>query len=258
MRIKRNKKLKNTAKIFNLLGALLLVVGFMYGGVKTPAQAEAPDKVTICHAAGQEGTLQYVTLTIPYVAAFGPAGHFNEDGTTRAGHENDSMGPCQEDTATPTATNTPVDTATPTATNTPVDTATPTATNTPEETITPTATGTLEETLTPTATGTLEDTATPTATNTPEETITPTATATPKASGTPQETTVPEDMNEDEDPTTVATLSIPEVSAANVLIPVTGADLTGNKSVNTGRTIKNLGFTLLGVGMVLYGVSKKR
>ena len=52
------------------------------------------DKVTLCHAAGRAGTTQFVTLTISYNAAFGQAGHFNEDGTPRAGHKDDYLGPC--------------------------------------------------------------------------------------------------------------------------------------------------------------------
>jgi uncharacterized repeat protein (TIGR01451 family) len=52
------------------------------------------DKVTLCHAAGRDGTTQFVTLTISYNAAFGQAGHFYEDGTPRAGHEDDYLGPC--------------------------------------------------------------------------------------------------------------------------------------------------------------------
>ncbi|HWO80466.1 DUF11 domain-containing protein [Gaiella sp.] len=52
------------------------------------------DKVTLCHAAGRDGTTQFVTLTISYNAAFGQAGHFYENGTPRAGHEDDYLGPC--------------------------------------------------------------------------------------------------------------------------------------------------------------------
>ena len=52
------------------------------------------DKVTICHAAGRAGTAQYVTITVAYPAAFGQAGHFYENGTPRAGHEDDYMGAC--------------------------------------------------------------------------------------------------------------------------------------------------------------------
>lgn len=53
-------------------------------------------QVTICHVAGlAEDPANTVTLTIALVAAVGPAGHFNEDGTTQAGHEQDYWGPCE-------------------------------------------------------------------------------------------------------------------------------------------------------------------
>lgn len=52
------------------------------------------DKVTLCHAAGLAGTTQYVEITVGYPAAYGPAGHFEENGTPRAGHEQDYLGPC--------------------------------------------------------------------------------------------------------------------------------------------------------------------
>jgi len=60
------------------------------------AQANGQDKVTICHAAGLEGTTHYETLTIGYPAVYGPAGHFYENGTPRAGHEQDYLGACEE------------------------------------------------------------------------------------------------------------------------------------------------------------------
>jgi hypothetical protein len=53
--------------------------------------------VTICHAAGLDGTTQYVTLTLNANAVYGQAGHFSEPGTPNAGHEDDYEGPCQED-----------------------------------------------------------------------------------------------------------------------------------------------------------------
>lgn len=58
--------------------------------------SDEPDsnKVTLCHAAGQAGTTKFTTLTISYNAAFGRAGHFYEDGTPRAGHEDDYLGAC--------------------------------------------------------------------------------------------------------------------------------------------------------------------
>jgi len=66
------------------------------------ASAAKPVFVTICHGAGLAGTTQYVTLTLPEQAVYGQAGHFNEDGTPQAGHEEDHLGPCVTETPTPT------------------------------------------------------------------------------------------------------------------------------------------------------------
>ena len=55
-----------------------------------------PDFVTFCHVAGrEEDPANTVTLTLPYNAVFGQGGHFNEDGTPQAGHEQDHLGACQ-------------------------------------------------------------------------------------------------------------------------------------------------------------------
>jgi len=122
-------------------------------------------KYFVCHAAGQEGTMHFEYLELPYQATFGQAGHFNEDGTPRAGHEDDFLtvegdGDCDGENA-PTATPDPSATDTNTLEPTATDTQEPTATDTPE----PTA----SDTATPTATGTLEPSATPTATSTPNQ-----------------------------------------------------------------------------------------
>lgn len=78
----------------------ILTIGFLVFAAglfaATASQAAPPDKVTICHAAGQDGTDKFVELTLPENAVFGQAGHFNEDGTTQAGHEDDTLGPCDK------------------------------------------------------------------------------------------------------------------------------------------------------------------
>ena len=57
--------------------------------------ASKPEFVTFCHVAGrEEDPANSVTLTLPYGAVFGQAGHFNEDGTPNAGHEQDHLGAC--------------------------------------------------------------------------------------------------------------------------------------------------------------------
>lgn len=100
------------------------------------AFAEA-DKITICHGAGQEGTTHFVTLTLSRNAVYqdqGEGGHFFENGTPKAGHEQDYLGECNspassaEPTPTPSSDPTPTPSADPTATPTPTPTseATPT------------------------------------------------------------------------------------------------------------------------------------
>ena len=59
----------------------ILIVALACLGVALPVMADRPEMITICHAAGLEGTLQFVTLTLPFPAVFGNGGHFNEDGT---------------------------------------------------------------------------------------------------------------------------------------------------------------------------------
>jgi hypothetical protein len=69
----------------------------MFLVVASASAIGAADKVTICHAAGLEGTDKYVELTISENAvsgANGNAGHFDENGTPLAGHEQDYFGAC--------------------------------------------------------------------------------------------------------------------------------------------------------------------
>lgn len=64
----------------------------------TPVYANPADKLTICHGAGQDGTTQYVTLTLSRNAVYqdqGNGGHFYENGTPKAGHEHDYLGECR-------------------------------------------------------------------------------------------------------------------------------------------------------------------
>lgn len=103
--------------------ALLLGVG---AALLFAAPAEGQqDKVTICHATGSAGN-PYVTLKIPRNAAFGKAGHFNENGTTRAGHEDDYLGPCRTTTTTTSTTSTSTTSTTSSTTSTTSSTTTTT------------------------------------------------------------------------------------------------------------------------------------
>jgi outer membrane biosynthesis protein TonB len=144
-------------KIHKLYGTLALLAVLLLVSVVT---VSAVEKVTVCHAAGQEGTLQYVTLEVPPNEGGFPQGHFTEGGSPEAGHENDYLGECDE----PDPTETPVP---PTDTPVPTDTPEPTATETATEGPSPTPTDTAE----PTATAT--EGPSPTPSNTPQATEKP-------------------------------------------------------------------------------------
>ena len=64
----------------------------------------AAEKVTICHGSGQDDTTHFVTLEISENAVYGPAGHFDENGTPQAGHEQDHFGACAEEPDVTTTT----------------------------------------------------------------------------------------------------------------------------------------------------------
>jgi hypothetical protein len=75
--------------------AATLAAVILAGVPITHAAGSPPDKVTICHAAGRAGTTHYVELTISERAVYKPnGGHFYENGTPQAGHEQDYFGPC--------------------------------------------------------------------------------------------------------------------------------------------------------------------
>ena len=106
MRIIRGGRLRRLALVMSLgVLAALAIAGATsarvdYGSSDSPSLVwleGKPDKVTICHAAGLEGTTHYETLTIGYEAVYGPAGHFYENGTPQAGHEQDYLGACNEE-----------------------------------------------------------------------------------------------------------------------------------------------------------------
>lgn len=107
----------------------LLVIVLACLGIALPVVAAQPVFITFCHAAGQAGTTQFVTLTLPEQAVFGQAGHFNEDGTPQAGHEDDYLGECEEEeVVTTTTTTTQPDGSTTTTTEQPPQETTTTTT----------------------------------------------------------------------------------------------------------------------------------
>lgn len=77
------------------------------------ALATPPTFITFCHVAGlAEDPANTITLTLPYQAVFGVAGHFGENGTPNAGHEQDYLGECQTPPTGTTTTTAPVTTTT--------------------------------------------------------------------------------------------------------------------------------------------------
>lgn len=105
-----------------------LIIGWLLGLTLVLAffqsATAAQDKITICHA---NGNGSYITLTLPYNAVFGKSeksGHFNEQGTPNAGHENDYLGPCIPPVTTTTAPEVTTSTSTTSTTTTPEPTTT--------------------------------------------------------------------------------------------------------------------------------------
>lgn len=85
--------MKNKIIAIVLLIALATVAALAYatGGSATGP----PAKITICHVAGlASDPANYITLELPPQAVYGNGGHFNENGTPQAGHEQDSFGAC--------------------------------------------------------------------------------------------------------------------------------------------------------------------
>ena len=105
MRITSGGRLRRIALVLSLgVLAALAIAGATSARVDYgPPDSASPmslegqsESVTFCHVAGSaEDPANIVTLTLPYTAVFGQAGHFNEDGTPKAGHEQDYLGPCQ-------------------------------------------------------------------------------------------------------------------------------------------------------------------
>lgn len=90
----------------NVLVGLAAVIVLILG-VAAPTLA-GQDKVVICHASGLAGTTKFETLELAYPAVYGQGGHFNNDGTPQAGHEDDYLGACTaEATPSPSPSSSP-------------------------------------------------------------------------------------------------------------------------------------------------------
>jgi len=211
-----HKQSKSIDRLLPRIGALLVVGSLIYGlGVPLTADGKT-EKVTICHAAGQEGTDQYVTLILPYPAVFGNAGHFNENGTARAGHEGDSMGACDiETTTTSTVAPDTVPTSPETTSTTSVPETLPTV---PESTTT-----TVQEEVTPTTqfptTTTVPVSTTTSAPEKDDDDVAATET-TPSGSDTDDATTEESSDKGDRGPEVAAVETLPYTGVdASVVIP---------------------------------------
>ena len=124
-----------------MLGMKKLLIAFVLVLTLSSTVIAKSDKVTICHAAGQADTTKFVTLTISENAVYGrngKAGHFEENGTPRAGHEQDYFGACVVSTPSPTQSGDPTPSPTPTESPTPTPSPSPTPSETPEPTPVPT------------------------------------------------------------------------------------------------------------------------
>lgn len=83
-------------RIFLVVALLAAALIACIGPAWAAEAATQEDKVTICHVAGRaDNPANYVTLTLPWNAVYGQAGHLNENGTPQAGHEQDYLGECK-------------------------------------------------------------------------------------------------------------------------------------------------------------------
>lgn len=204
------KQIENMSPIGSRLprvGALLVVASLVFAlGVPLTAIGK-PDKVTICHAAGREGTDHYVTLNLAPQAVYGKAGHLNEDGTAQAGHEGDYLGACEVEDTTTTVAEDPTTTLNSTTTST--TTAPQTAPTTPETSTTSTVAQTpATEPTTTTSTSTTSTTST-----------------IPEAVGSVSVTTTTTTPGSDDDPVDIAASNSGSRAASTTpaVSPVSGA-----------------------------------
>lgn len=135
------KQLNKGTRIFvaALVVALLFVGGTAFAAPKEDKPPKEDKKVTICHATSSETN----PWTRTVVSENATAGHFENNGTTKAGHEGDKL--FEGDVVCPTVVVTPPNEEEPEepGKETPVET--PAPTETPTETPVTTVTETVED-----------------------------------------------------------------------------------------------------------------
>ena len=101
---------------------ILSFVSLIAAGAVSAGRPATTEKVTICHARGLAGTTKFVTISPSVHAVYKrQGGHFFENGTPRAGHEQDYFGACiTETTPTPTPSPSTDPTPEPTASESPI------------------------------------------------------------------------------------------------------------------------------------------
>jgi len=98
--------MSNVIKSIQVLSLTALLGAGVVTYTNAPKVEAQADKITICHGAGQDDTTQFVTLTLATNAVYqnqGNGGHFYENGTPKAGHEQDYLGECRTASVSPSA-----------------------------------------------------------------------------------------------------------------------------------------------------------
>jgi outer membrane biosynthesis protein TonB len=116
-----------------IVAAVAALLLFTVGALSV--RATQTPKVYVCHATSSESN-PYVTIEVPATESGYPQGHFTENGTQEAGHEEDYLGPC-ESSPTPSPSPTPTGDD-PDPTPTPSPSVTPGPTNSPPPSSEPT------------------------------------------------------------------------------------------------------------------------
>lgn len=124
-----------------VLGVLFVTTGFSLAAIAAPGNGNGNgnghgngngggDQIEICHGSGEAGNAVYETMTV----SANSNGHFDNNGTNKAGHEADYLGPCDEDEVDGTDETTPTTTevTTPTTQDTTPTTSDPTTPTTVE------------------------------------------------------------------------------------------------------------------------------